>query len=133
MICNIKKDLVYVCSPLSAETAEGVRVNMLKAKRYMEEVSKMYNCRAVAPHAILPEYFDDHIPEERMLCINFGLEMIKMCKKLVVCGNVISKGMKKEIELARSLGIDIIYRDIAQMPKVKITIEFEGDNLGMHI
>ena len=122
-----KKDLVYVCSPLGADTPEQVRANMLRARMYMDTVSKRYNCRAIAPHAILPEYLDDHIPEERALCLNFGLELLKLCKKMVVCGTVISCGMKKEIELAERLGIEVIYQDMPKRSRRKITIEFEGD------
>ena len=124
---NKKKELVYICSPLRADTAEGVRLNMLKAREQMEVVSKIYNCRAIAPHAILPEYLDDHNPEERALGLKFGLDLLKICKLMVVCGDVISDGMRREIEVAKGLGIDIIYRDIVKGPKVKITIEVEGD------
>ena len=124
---NKKKDLVYICSPLSADTIEGVRLNMLKAREQMEVVSEIYNCRAIAPHAILPEYLDDHNPEERALGLKFGLDLLKICKLMVVCGDVISDGMRREIEVAKELGIDIIYRDIVKGPKVKITIEVEGD------
>ena len=35
--------------------------------------------------------------------------------------------MKSEIELAEKLGIEIIYQDISRGPKMKITIEFEGE------
>ena len=122
-----KKDLVYICSPLSADTAEGVRLNMLKTREQMEVVSEIYNCRAIAPHAILPEYLDDHNPEERALGLKFGLDLLKLCKLMVVCGDVISDGMRRELEVAKELGIDIIYRDIVKGPKVKITIEVEGD------
>lgn len=122
-----ERALVYICSPLHAETAEDMRINMLKAKEQMEVVSELYGCRAIAPHAILPEYLDDNNPEERALGLKFGLDLLKLCKLMVVCGDVISDGMQKEIEAAESLGIDIIYRDIVKGPKVKITIEVEGD------
>lgn len=124
---SMKKDLVYICSPLSADTPEEVRLNMIKAREQMEVVSKLYNCRAIAPHAILPEYLDDTNPEERALGLKFGLDLLKICKLMIVCGDVISDGMRCEIELAKKLGIDIIYRDIVKEPRVKITIEFEGD------
>lgn len=128
-----EKGLVYICSPLGAETEEQVRVNMAKAKIYMDIISKRYNCRAIAPHAILPQYLDDHIPEERELGLKFGLDLLKICKKMVVCGTVISPGMKKEIELAENLGMEVIYLDIPKKPLMKITVEFEGDEFDMHI
>lgn len=37
-----KNDLVYVCSPLSAPTREGIAENMEKAKAYTELVSRHF-------------------------------------------------------------------------------------------
>lgn len=127
MIKNETKDLVYVCSPLGAASVEEIKRSMGMARFYMEMVSKKYNCRAVAPHAILPAFLDDHISEERALGLKFGLDLLRICKKVVVCGRTISAGMKKEIELAEQLGIEVIYNDIPKPPCVKITIEIEGD------
>lgn len=127
MIKNDAKDLFYVCSPLGAASIEGIERNMKMARLYMKMVSKKYNCRAVAPHAILPAFLDDHIPKERALGLKFGLDLLRICKKIVVCGRTISAGMKKEIELAEQLGIEVIYNDIPKPPRMKITIEIEGD------
>ena len=85
---NKKKELVYICSPLRADTAEEMRLNILKAREQMEVVSEIYNCRAIAPHAILPDYLDDNNPEERALGLKFGLDLLKLCKLVVVCGDV---------------------------------------------
>ena len=127
MIENEIKELVYVCSPLGAKTIQEVRANMMKARNYMDYISDKYNCRAIAPHAILPEYLDERIHAERELGLKFGLDLLRICKKMVVCVDVISKGMKNEIELAEKLGIEIIYQDFSRGPKMKITIEFEGE------
>lgn len=124
---NKRKDLVYICSPLSASTQEGIIRNMNTARRYMKEISEKYNCRAIAPHAILPAFLDDNIPEERALGLKFGLDLLKICTKVIVCGNIISNGMKKEIELAEKLGTKVIYNDISKPPRMRITIEIEGD------
>ena len=121
------KDLVYVCSPLGAETPDGIMKNMKKARLYMGTISEKYNCRAIAPHAILPVFLDDRVPEERALGLKFGLDLLKICKKVVVCGMVISEGMQKEIEFAQKLGIPVIYNDMPKPSRIKITIEIEGD------
>lgn len=123
----MSKELVYICSPLSADTAEGVKLNMLRAREQMKVVSEIYNCRAIAPHAILPEYLDDHNPDERALGLKFGLDLLKLCKLMVVCGDVISDGMRHEIEFANELGIDIIYRDMIKDSNAETAIEVEGD------
>ncbi|MBE5040526.1 DUF4406 domain-containing protein [Ructibacterium gallinarum] len=124
----MSKELVYVCSPLGAPTKEGVLNNMHKAREYAKTVSEKMDCRAIAPHGILPEYLDDNIPEERAVGLRFGLDLLRICKKMVVCGNVISSGMQKEIELAEKLGIEVRYLKEQHQPRVTITvIEIEGE------
>lgn len=100
---------IYVCSPLSASTEEGIRQNMLTARRYMERISALFCCRAVAPHAFLPAFLDDHTPEERELALHFGLKFLEGCDALVICGNRISRGMEGEIIHAINCGIDILH------------------------
>ena len=49
-----KNDLVYICSPLSAPTKEGIQKNMERAAHYARLVSGTFGCRAIAPHSFLP-------------------------------------------------------------------------------
>ncbi len=100
-----KNDLVYICSPLSAPTEQGIRKNMEKAAYYAGLVSGVTGCRAIAPHSFLPEYLDDNIPEEREAALAFGLSILKLSKAVIVCGNRISSGMRGEIRLAGELDI----------------------------
>ena len=100
-----KQDLIYICSPLSAPTKEEIRKNMAGAKYYSWFVAVEFGGRTIAPHSFLPEYLDDHIPQERQVALDFGLSILKICKALVVCGDIISSGMAGEIRKARSLGI----------------------------
>lgn len=104
----MKKKLVYICSPLHAASDEGIRRNMEKAKIYAEKVSKILNCRAVAPHAVLPDILDDNNPEERKIGLRFGLDLLKLCSKVVVCGNTVSKGMREEVRIAGNFGIPVV-------------------------
>ncbi len=120
--------LVYVCSPLRASTETEMQYNMAKAREYMHIISQRYNCRAIAPHGFLPMYIDDNVQAERELGLRFGLDLIRLCEKVYVCGDRISEGMRKEINLAQSLGIEIIYLDLEEKSKIKITvIEIEGE------
>lgn len=100
-----KNDLVYICSPLSAPTEQGIRKNMEKAVYYAGLVSGVTGCRAIAPHSFLPEYLDDNIPEEREAALAFGLSILKLSKAVIVCGNRISSGMRGEIKMAGELNI----------------------------
>lgn len=100
-------DMVYICSPLSAPTKEALRANMEQARNYMQLVSQSFRCRAVAPHAYLPELLDDTVLWERKLGLAFGLILLEKCQVLLVCGNRISKGMENEITRAKKLDIPI--------------------------
>ena len=100
-----KNDLVYICSPLSAPTEQGIRKNMEKAAYYAGLISGVTGCRAIAPHSFLPEYLDDNIPEEREAGLAFGLSILKLSKAVIVCGNRISSGMRGEIKMAGELNI----------------------------
>lgn len=100
-----RNDLVYICSPLSAPTKEGMWQNMENAEHYARLVSEIFGCRAIAPHSFLPEYLDDHIPEEREAGLAFGLSVLKLSKAIIVCGSRISSGMRGEIRLAGELDI----------------------------
>ncbi len=106
-----KKDLVYVCSPLHADTENEMKTNMLKACEYVRDISEKCNCRAIAPHSFLPNYINDNILEERKLGLKFGRDLLKLCKKLYVCGDVISEGMQKEIEFAMNFGVPVVKWD----------------------
>lgn len=97
----------YICSPLSAASKSGIRENMTRARKYMEQISHRYGYRTYAPHAYLPEILDDTCLEERALALSFGCEILKICQIVIVCGNRISSGMKREIELAFQLEKDV--------------------------
>ena len=53
--------------------------------------------QAKAPHAFLPLLLCDKKPEDRRLAIEFGLELLRRCSVVLVCGNRMSCGMKGEI------------------------------------
>lgn len=108
---ELENEVVYVCSPLSAPTQEGIRANMLQARVYMEKVKAYLHCRAVAPHAYLPELLDDQIPQERQIGFEFGLKILMRSKALVICGDRISNGMQTEIDLAFGMGIPVFILD----------------------
>ena len=102
-----KKDLVYICSPLSAPTRKEIKNNMVNAAYYSWLVAVEFGGRTIAPHSFLPDYLDDRIPEERQIALEFGLSVLKLCKALVVCGDIISSGMAGEIRKAADLGIKV--------------------------
>lgn len=111
METNEQSLLTYVCSPLSASTRAEMLSNAAKASTYMAWAEKEFGGRAVAPHAYLPYLLDDRVLEERALALEFGLKLMRLCSRVVVYGDIISNGMKGEMENAKSLGIPILFRD----------------------
>lgn len=118
-----KEDRVYICSPLSAPMERLIRENMKEAERYVKKIAVTCNCRAIASHSFLPDYLNDTILEERTICLEFGLSVLKICKALIVCGDRISNGMKMEILTAMELKIPIYrlieYKDCMELTQFK--------------
>ena len=108
-----EKELVYICSPLSAPTKAQIRENMSLARFYVKMVASQFRCRAIAPHSFLPEYLDDNIPE-------FGLSVLELSKAMVVCGSRISRGMLGEIRRAKELRIPV-YALVIQENEISLT------------
>lgn len=98
----------YICSPLRGRTDEETYQNMLAARYYMLSAYRLTDDPAVAPHAYLPVVLDDTIPEEREYGLLAGKKLLYRCKKLYVCGDRISEGMKGEILEAAVLGRPIV-------------------------
>lgn len=71
---------------------------MLYANEHMGHLAR-------APHAYLPMLVCDKLPAERSMALRFGLELLVQSDLLLVCGNVLSKGMRGEITHAAKLGM----------------------------
>ena len=102
-----KKKLYYICSPYRADSQEKMKYNQRRAEFYRKIAEKIYGCRAIAPHSILPNMLDDNVEAERNLALRFGLDLLEVCDGIIICENIISEGMKKEIEKATELGLEI--------------------------
>lgn len=113
----------YICSPLSAPTPDGVSHNMEMAKFYLLRMKQIYHCRTFASHAHLPLMLDDSIPEERAAALRIGIEMMKLCDVLIICGRYISTGMESEIKKAFEMGLEIFWYDSNKVPFDLIQIE----------
>ena len=126
-----ENDIVYICSPLSAPTKEGIRQNMEKAAHYARLVSGTFGCRAIAPHSFLPEYLDDNIPEEREAGLAFGLSILRLSRAIIVCGSRISSGMQGELKMAGELHIPAyaLLEQEGSTTLVKITQEERMDEV----
>ncbi|MDW7670570.1 MAG: DUF4406 domain-containing protein [Bacillota bacterium] len=103
-----KKPLVFICSPFSG----NVKENIERAKRY-GRFAVSQEVIPVIPHLMYPQFLSDHDPEERMLGIEMGLELLTRCNRLWVFGDYISQGMAVEICKAKKMHIPIQYFTIS--------------------
>ena len=96
--------LGYICSPLRGEIEENIK----KAHKYCEYAA---GCDVIplAPHTIFTAYLDDTIKEQREQGLKMGLELLKRCDEIWVCGDEVSQGMQGEIDLATKLNIPTVY------------------------
>ena len=93
------RPIVYICSPYSGDTERNVE----NAKRYSRfAVDRHY--LPVTPHIYFTQFMDDNIPEERDTAI-----LMSKCVELWVFGDIISSGMKAEIERAKRKHMKIRY------------------------
>lgn len=99
----------YICSPLSSETEDEIRRNMLRARQFMKQIADIYGYRTYAPHAYLPELLDDTYREERALALSFDMKLLEICEIIIVCGTRISRGMQMEIEQAFRLNKEVYH------------------------
>jgi hypothetical protein len=98
---------IYICSPCRAGSADGVIRNMKAARIYMLYACIHFAGMPRAPHAYLPALLNDNIESERALALRLGIQLLKGCSLMLVCGGRLSDGMLGEIKAAIDLGIPI--------------------------
>ena len=89
--------LVYICSPYAGD----VERNVQNAKRYCA-FALSYGALPIAPHLLFPQFMGSEETEEtRELALHMGLILLSKCHELWYFGDIVSDGMKKELNRAR--------------------------------
>jgi hypothetical protein len=94
---------IYVCSPLRGD----YETNIARAREYCRAVALDGNI-PIAPHVYCTSFLDDTVEKERHIGMAIGIELLRFCDELMVCGDRISEGMAAEIAEAERLGIPVI-------------------------
>lgn len=92
--------LIYICSPLRGNIAENIN----KATQYCAYAAQQ-GVIPIAPHTMFTKFLDDTIPLQREKGLAMGIELLKRCDGLWVCGDTISQGMQNEINYAKQQNI----------------------------
>jgi len=96
------RPIVYICSPY----ADNIYDNILKARKYSRFA---VDCHFIPfpPHLLFPQFMDD--TTERDTAVFMNMVMLSKCHELWVFGDVISDGMKTEIDKAKKKNMKIRY------------------------
>lgn len=89
------KPMVYICAPFGGE----VEQNTKRAIR-LAEVAYHEGNMPVIPHVQYP-FMDDCNPVDRRNALSFDLILMGKCQEVWVLASTITKGMKKELRVAK--------------------------------
>lgn len=93
---------VFICSPYRGDIEHNTEV-----ARYAGHIAAVTGYVPVIPHLLYPQFLDDNIPDERILGIQLGAELLKASDMMWLIGSKITTGMKYELEIAKTMRIPI--------------------------
>ncbi|RMD03222.1 DUF4406 domain-containing protein [Clostridium autoethanogenum] len=99
-----RKPIVFICSPFAGDIAGNIK----RARSY-GRFAVSEGVVPIIPHLMYPQFLVEDNPKERQLGIEMGLILLSKCKKIWVFGDVISAGMKLEINKAKKYSMPIQY------------------------
>ena len=114
--------IIYICSRYKPDENHSVEFHRAVAATACRSIiNENANCIPIAPHLYLPQFMDDESIVERKAAITYGKHILKRCHamKVIVVDNIISEGMKAEIELAEGImPVDYFYATKAEMEEL---------------
>lgn len=114
--------LVYICSRYKPDENHSVEFHRAVAATACRIIiDHNANAIPVAPHLYFPQFMDDENQVERKAALTYGNHILKQCHvmKVIVVDNIISDGMKAEIELAEGrIPVDYIYATKEEMEEI---------------
>ncbi len=121
--------LIYVCSPYNPRIADEAATRRLMAKNlhnaelFSRAVAEQ-GATPIAPHLLFTRFMDDTDPAERDLGLKMAKQLLRFCDELRVFGDMITEGMRSEINLAKELHIPIVTVKQSEVDKI-ITADAE--------
>ena len=93
---------VFICSPYRGDIEHNIKV-----ARDAGRIAAKSGYVPVIPHLMYPQFLRDDLPDERILGIQLGAELLKASDMMWLIGTKITKGMKYELEIAKKMRIPI--------------------------
>jgi hypothetical protein len=118
------RPLIYVCSPFRGDT-QG---NAERARGYCRKITEA-GYTPLAPHLYFPQFLNDGDPQEREAAMGMGMALLPYCRALVVCGDSITEGMKREVLRAKELGVEVC--SLENIPPIPTLDNYKDDLTGL--
>lgn len=80
---------VFICSPYRGDIDHNIKV-----ARDAGRIAAKTGYVPVIPHLMYPQFLRDDLPDERILGIQLGAELLKASDMMWLIGSKITKGMK---------------------------------------
>ena len=80
---------VFICSPYRGDIEHNIEV-----ARYAGHIAAVTGYVPVIPHLLYPQFLDDNSPDERILGIQLGAELLKASDMMWLIGTKIAKKMR---------------------------------------
>lgn len=98
----IKQQLVYIASPYAGEVEKNVAFARAACRYAIEQ-----GYAPIAVHLIYPQLLDDGVQELRKLGLQLGLQVLRVCDEIWICGEQITEGMRGEWKEAKQRQIPV--------------------------
>ena len=93
---------VFICSPYRGDIEHNVKV-----ARDAGRIAAKTGYVPIIPHLVYPQFLNDDLPDERILGIKLGAELLKASDMMWLIGTEITKGMNYELEIAKQMHIPV--------------------------
>ena len=97
----LQSKTVYLCMAAPSERSYMDRETMRSCRHLVAQYEEEYQCRAIAPHTVLPELLNYEDPRELEIAFWFSQKVLSLCDTIVVFGDCLSDRMRVEIDYMR--------------------------------
>ena len=98
---------VFVCTPYRGDIEKNLEV-----AKSIARVAAICDYVPVVPHLLFPQFLDDSNPQERILGLRLGADMLRKCDEMWLLVGKLSRGMQYELDLAKELKLPIRLIDV---------------------
>lgn len=97
-----ERKIVYICSAYSGDVEKNTKLARLYSRLAIDR-----GYIPLTPHLLLPQFLSEET--ERELAMAIDLRLMDLCQEIWICGDVITRGMKRELQYALATGTPVCF------------------------